>query len=140
MGKRNPVTLVSAVVKRNSAVVTGNLSEANIPPKTISPLPIAIRVMMTCKMVKAPTDIPRIMGIPVVGPLARREVARPCRQLQQGFATSEMGLRAIMGKPAQVGQIRNPISHIGIKLPSTKSSAHSKAAELVVEHVSPEIR
>jgi hypothetical protein len=37
MGKRNPVTLVSAVVKRKSAVVTGNLSEASIPPTTISP-------------------------------------------------------------------------------------------------------
>jgi hypothetical protein len=56
MGKRNPVTLVSAVVKRNSAVVTGKLSEANIPPTTISPLPIATRVMVTCKIVKAPTD------------------------------------------------------------------------------------
>jgi hypothetical protein len=31
MGKRNPVTLVSIVVKRNIAVVTGNLCEANIP-------------------------------------------------------------------------------------------------------------
>ena len=41
------LALVSAVVKRNSAVVTGNLSEANIPPTTISPLPIATRVMMT---------------------------------------------------------------------------------------------
>jgi hypothetical protein len=49
------------VVKRNSAVVTGNLCEANIPPTTINPLPIAIRVIITCKIVKAPTDIPRIM-------------------------------------------------------------------------------
>src|SRR5215472_10333897 len=61
MGKRNPVTLVSTVVKRNNAVVTGNLCEANIPPTTISPLPIATRVIMTCKIVKAPSDIPRIM-------------------------------------------------------------------------------
>src|SRR5215468_7983880 len=61
MGKRNPVMLVSAEVKRNSAVVTGNLCEANIPPTTISPLPIATRVIMTCKIVKAPSDIPRIM-------------------------------------------------------------------------------
>jgi hypothetical protein len=59
MGKRNPVKLVSAVVKRKSAVVSGNLFEANIPPTTISPLPIATRVIMTCKIVKAPTDIPR---------------------------------------------------------------------------------
>jgi hypothetical protein len=61
MGKRNPVKLVSAVVKRKSAVVTGKLFEANIPPTTISPLPIAERVIMTWKIVKAPTDIPRIM-------------------------------------------------------------------------------
>jgi len=61
MGKRNPVTLVSAVEKRNSAAVTGNLCEANIPPTTISPLPIATRVMMTCKIVNAPVDIPRII-------------------------------------------------------------------------------
>src|SRR5262245_25884453 len=71
MGKRNPVKLVSAVVKRKIAVVTGNLFEANIPPTTISPLPIATRVIMTCKIVKAPTDIPRIMESPRVGVLAR---------------------------------------------------------------------
>jgi hypothetical protein len=47
-GKRNPVTLVSAVVKRKGAVVTGNLFEANIPPTTISPLPMATRVIATC--------------------------------------------------------------------------------------------
>jgi hypothetical protein len=66
MGNRNPVTLVSTVVKRKNAVVTGNLFEANIPPTTISPLPIARRVIMTCKIVKAPTDMPRIMDVPVV--------------------------------------------------------------------------
>src|SRR5262245_10821017 len=59
--------LVSAVVRRKIAVVPGNLCEANIPPTTISPLPIATRVMMTCKSVKAPTDIPRIMESPVIG-------------------------------------------------------------------------
>jgi hypothetical protein len=61
-GKRKPVKLVSAVVKRKSAAVT--VFEANIPPTTISPLPIATRVIMTCKIVKAPTDIPRIMESP----------------------------------------------------------------------------
>ncbi|MFY9835405.1 MAG: hypothetical protein WAK55_02865 [Xanthobacteraceae bacterium] len=71
MGKRDPVTLVSAVVKRKSAVVTGNLSEANIPPTTINPLPIATRVMATCKIVKAPADIPKIIGSPVGGLPAR---------------------------------------------------------------------
>src|SRR5262249_36489528 len=67
MGKRNPVTLVSAVVRRKIAVVPGNLCEANIPPTTISPLPIATKVMMTCKRVKAPTDIPRIIESLVIG-------------------------------------------------------------------------
>src|SRR5215831_2247528 len=71
MGKRNPVTLVSAVVKRNRAVVAGNLCEANIPPTTISPLPIAARVIMTCKTVNAPTDIPRIIEALVVLALAQ---------------------------------------------------------------------
>jgi hypothetical protein len=64
MGNRNPVKLVSPVAKRNNAVVTGNLCEANIPPATISPLPIATRVIMTCTSVKTPTDIPRIMEGP----------------------------------------------------------------------------
>jgi len=49
-------------------------------------------VIMTCKTVKAPTDIPRIMGIP---PLLAHSLAEksalPCLQLQQEFATSEMG-------------------------------------------------
>src|SRR5262249_8885992 len=61
--------LVSAVVKRNSAVVPGSLCEANIPPTTINPLPIAIRVMTTCRRVNAPTDIPKIMEAPAVGPM-----------------------------------------------------------------------
>jgi hypothetical protein len=47
IGKINPVKLVSAVVKRKSAVVTGKVFEANIPPTTISPLPIATSVIMT---------------------------------------------------------------------------------------------
>jgi hypothetical protein len=63
-GKRNPVKLVSAVVKRKNAVVTGNLFEANIPPTTISPLQITTLMIMTCKIVKAPTDIPTIMESP----------------------------------------------------------------------------
>jgi hypothetical protein len=39
MGNRKPVTLVSIVVKRNNAVVPGNLCEASIPPTTIKPTP-----------------------------------------------------------------------------------------------------
>src|SRR5262249_21856775 len=93
MGKRNPVTLVSAVVKRNSAVAPGNLCEANSPPTTISPLPIATRVIMTCKTVKAPTDIPRIMAGSVVA--RRSQTERVCYykfQLQQGFDQGESRL------------------------------------------------
>ena len=71
MGKRNPVTLVSAVVKRNSSVVTGSLCEANIPPTTISPLPMATSVIMTCKIVKVPIDIPRIIELSVIGLLVQ---------------------------------------------------------------------
>src|SRR5215468_5486417 len=86
MGKRNPVTLVSIVVKRNIAVVTGNLCEANIPPTTISPLPIATRVITTCKTVKAPTDVPRIMDSPVVSVLTRSLNSAPVwPPLQQRF-------------------------------------------------------
>jgi len=33
----------------------GNVCDANIPPTTISPLPIAISVIMTCSSVKDPT-------------------------------------------------------------------------------------
>src|SRR6516162_7203229 len=77
MGKRNPVTLVSIVVKRNIAVVTGNLCEANTPPTTISQLPIATRVITTCKTVKVPTHIPRIMDSPVVNTLTRSLKSAP---------------------------------------------------------------
>jgi hypothetical protein len=66
MGNRNPVTLVRAVVNRKSALVPGSLCEANIPPTTISPLPIAINVIMTCRRVKAGIDIPRIMTCPLL--------------------------------------------------------------------------
>src|SRR5262245_4792049 len=87
MGKRNPVTLVSAVVKRKSAVVTGSLFEANNPPTTINPLPIATRVIMTCKIVYAPTDIPRIMEVLVVA--SSLVYFNP--RLQQRFASRKMG-------------------------------------------------
>src|SRR5262245_34884359 len=107
MGKRNPVTLVSAVVKRNNAVVIGNLCEANIPPTTISPPPIATRVIMTCKIVKAPTDIPRIMESSRCWPTRRKlKSVPPWLQLQQGFAADGMGsgvgLRGINPAPPDV--------------------------------------
>src|SRR5580658_1446318 len=61
MGNKNPVRLVSTVVSRKSAVVSGSRFEANIPPTTTSPLPMAISVMTTWKSVKAPIDSPRTM-------------------------------------------------------------------------------
>jgi len=38
---------------------------------------------MTCRIVKAPTDIPTIMEILVVGPLARNLVSNYSRDLQR---------------------------------------------------------
>src|ERR1700726_4348357 len=80
MGNRNPVTLVRIVVSRNSAVVRGNLCEANIPPTAIRPLPMAISEIMTCKRVNAGIDIPRIMTLSrCCGPVLRylRRTPRP---------------------------------------------------------------
>src|SRR5262245_51511815 len=100
MGKRNPVKLVSPVVKRNNAVVTGNLCEANIPPTTISPLPIATRVIMTCKIVKAPTDIPKIIDGPVVNcSLANRRLCKFTLQLPQGFDQGQSSWRTHVFAP-----------------------------------------
>src|SRR5262249_14302954 len=107
MGKRNPVTLVSAVVKRNNAVVIGNLCEANIPHTTISQLQIATIVKMTCKLVKAPTYIPRITKSSRCWPTRRKlKSVPPWLQLQQGFAAAGMGsgvgLRGINPAPPDV--------------------------------------
>ena len=55
------VTPVKTVVNRNSAVIPGSQCEANIPPTTISPLPMAIKQIMTCRRVKAAIDIPGVM-------------------------------------------------------------------------------
>jgi hypothetical protein len=46
-GKKKPGHAGQRRGKKKQCVVTGNLCEANIPPTTISPLPIATRVMMT---------------------------------------------------------------------------------------------
>ena len=61
MGNRKPVTLVSTVVNRNSAVVTGSRLEANIPPTATSPLPIEISVIDHMQKRESRIDIPRII-------------------------------------------------------------------------------
>ena len=64
------MTLVSTVVSRNSAVVTGSRRDANIPPTAMSPLPMATSVIATCKSVKAPIDNPNIMKGLIPAPAA----------------------------------------------------------------------
>ena len=61
IGNKKPVRLVNTVVSKNSALLKGSRREANIPPTTINPLPMAMRVIATCKSVKAPVDNPKIM-------------------------------------------------------------------------------
>src|SRR5580704_4418967 len=60
-GKPKPVTLVSTVVNRNSAVQPlGRLAES-IPNTTMSPDPMPTRLMMTCTVVNVERDMPSIM-------------------------------------------------------------------------------
>jgi hypothetical protein len=65
-GKQKSRQAGNSVVRRKSAVVPGSRCEANIPPTAISPLPIATRVITTCKSVNPPIDIPRIMKVVLV--------------------------------------------------------------------------
>jgi hypothetical protein len=61
-GNKNPVTLVSTVVRRNRAVQPGSRCEPNMPNTTISPQTIPIRLMMTWSKVKVCSDNPNIMA------------------------------------------------------------------------------
>src|SRR6516162_10455441 len=60
-GNRKPVTLVSIVVSRKSAVMPGSRCEPKSPNRTTKPETIPIRLMMTCTIVKADRLIPRTM-------------------------------------------------------------------------------
>src|SRR5438067_337383 len=60
-GKKNPVTLVSTVVARNSAVQPGSLLTLNMPNSTTMPDTIAIKLMITCTAVNVAIDILRII-------------------------------------------------------------------------------
>src|ERR1700690_1997818 len=58
-GKKYPVTLVSTVVLRNTAVIPSSLFAESRPNATMSPERIPIRLIATCTNVKV--DIPEVM-------------------------------------------------------------------------------
>src|SRR4030088_548438 len=60
-GNRKPVALVKIVNRRNIAVIPGIRLEPRSPNMTIMPETIAIRLMITCTVVKVDKLIPRIM-------------------------------------------------------------------------------
>ena len=75
-GNRKPVTLVSTVVTRNTAVSTGKRLPPSMPSATTRPATIPIRLNTTCKVVKADSDNPSIMSsIPLVARLRHRDAA-----------------------------------------------------------------
>src|SRR5467141_116431 len=59
-----PVTLVATVVARNTAVHPCGVLAFHIWNTTTAPAKTPIRLKMTCKAVKAATDIPRTMISP----------------------------------------------------------------------------
>ena len=75
-GNMNPVTLVSTVVSRNSAVQTGRDLPAIIPMTTTKPVTIAMRLIATCNSVKVSSDMPRIMILPSPNADEPRQVRR----------------------------------------------------------------
>src|SRR6476659_9956950 len=60
-GNRKPVALVRMVKRRNIAVSPGMRFEPRSPNMTMIPETIAIRLMITCSIVKVDKLIPRIM-------------------------------------------------------------------------------
>ena len=60
-GNRKPVALVRIVNSRNIAVRPGIRLEPSSPNMTMMPETIAIRLMITCTVVKVDRLIPRIM-------------------------------------------------------------------------------
>jgi hypothetical protein len=73
-----PVTLVSAVVSRNSAVQPGSGRLVAIPPRAVNPATMATRLMMTCTVVKVEIDMPRIMTYAFPVQLRRWSVQSIC--------------------------------------------------------------
>src|SRR6476660_8439477 len=100
-GKRKPVTLVSTVVIRKTAVHPSSRLPVSMPHTTIRPVPMPIRLSATCTNVKVWIVIPRTMAlshlpIPYLKPLA---VPRP---LAFGFPAID--------KPAAAARHNTPLS------------------------------
>jgi hypothetical protein len=74
-GKRKPVRLVRAVVRRKRAVTRGRVREASMAKRTMKPAAMPMRLMATCSWVKTERLRPRIMGF-----LLRMGEARPERE------------------------------------------------------------
>jgi hypothetical protein len=60
-GNKKPVALVRIVVSRKRAVRPGILFESKSPNKTTSPETIPMRLIATCRIVKADELIPKTM-------------------------------------------------------------------------------
>ena len=61
LGKKNPLTLVSTVVARKSAVQPGSLRAHSMPTRAMIPVAIPMRLITTCTTVNVASDMPRIM-------------------------------------------------------------------------------
>ncbi len=57
-----PVTLVSTVVARNSAVALSSFLSFSMPSSTAMPLAMPMRLITTCTTVKVTNDIPSIIA------------------------------------------------------------------------------
>ena len=72
-----PVTLVSTVVARNTAVAPSSLLSFSMPSSTTMPVAMPMRLITTCTIVKVTNDIPKI--------IARLHQASRERSLSQGM-------------------------------------------------------
>lgn len=64
-GKRKPVALVAMVISRNRPVSQARSLPLNSAVVNATPSTSATTLISTCKVVKADSDIPRIMRAPV---------------------------------------------------------------------------
>src|SRR6202051_3641186 len=99
-GKKNPVTLVSAVLVRKMAVQPSKRFEANSPNTTTKPEKIPIKLNATCAKVKV--VIPKIM----IGHLS--EAICCCRTVKK--ATRNVGLAGYASRPCR--QARRYIDYV----------------------------
>src|SRR5258708_35865084 len=84
-GKKKPVTLVSTVVARKSAVAQPpDCRPPSQPSATTMPERIPTRLMMTCTVVKVDVDNPRIMAH-APSRLKRDDITRETDRTELGF-------------------------------------------------------